>query len=168
MDKLVKEGVLSRAGRDNFTINKLKNLDSEFAAIKEEKEAQEIPLGDDVPKSSKDDYMYMKALYHALPMEYVTVPKLQSKLEGEANQATVKKLIEKMAQEGFVEGTGNRRLGKRVIHSETTNRKLQEIKNAITLVLLSKDKEGYFWDNEKCLIYQFLLMRAKTSFQSIM
>ncbi|XP_042501125.1 meiosis-specific protein ASY1 isoform X2 [Macadamia integrifolia] len=133
IDKLVKEGVLSRAGRDNFTINKLKNLDSEFAAVKEEKEAQEIPLGDDVPKSSKDDYMYMKALYHALPMEYVTVPKLQSKLEGEANQATVKKLIEKMAQEGFVEGTGNRRLGKRVIHSETTNRKLQEIKNAITL-----------------------------------
>ncbi|XP_043724246.1 meiosis-specific protein ASY1 [Telopea speciosissima] len=133
MDKLVKEGFLSRAGRDIFTIIKPQNLDCKFAAVKDEMEAQEIPPGDEVPKSSKDDYMYMKALYHALPMEYVTVPKLQSKLEGEANQATVRKLIDKMAQDGFVQGKGNRRLGKRVIHSETTNKKLLEIKNALAL-----------------------------------
>ncbi|KAJ4961594.1 hypothetical protein NE237_021504 [Protea cynaroides] len=131
MDKLVIEGFISRAGRDIFTINKGKNLDCEFAAVKEEMEAQESPLGDEVPKNTKDDYMYLKALYHALPMEYVTVPKLQSKLEGEANQTTVRKLIDKMAQEGFVEGKGNRRLGKRVIHSESTNKKLQEIKKAL-------------------------------------
>ncbi|KAI8013345.1 Kinesin-like protein KIN-14I [Camellia lanceoleosa] len=33
--------------------------------------------------------MYMKALYDALSMSYVTVTKLQSKLDGEINQTTV-------------------------------------------------------------------------------
>lgn len=54
----------------------------------------------------------MQALYYALPMDYVSVSKLQSKLEGEANQRTVKKLIDKMEQDGYIKNTGNRRLGK--------------------------------------------------------
>lgn len=44
-------------------------------------------------------------------MDYVTISKLQSKLDGDANQTTVRKLIDKMAQDGFVEATSNRRLG---------------------------------------------------------
>ncbi|KAI7990083.1 Kinesin-like protein KIN-14P [Camellia lanceoleosa] len=43
-------------------------------------------------KSQQDigeDHMYMKALYHALLMSYVTVAKLQSKLDREINQTTV-------------------------------------------------------------------------------
>lgn len=55
--------------------------------------------------------LWVQALYHALPMDYVTVGKLQNKLDGEANQNTVRKLIDKMAQDGFVEATSNRRLG---------------------------------------------------------
>ncbi|KAI7991507.1 Kinesin-like protein KIN-14I [Camellia lanceoleosa] len=34
-------------------------------------------------------YNDVTALYHALPMSYVTVAKLQSKLDGEINQTTV-------------------------------------------------------------------------------
>jgi meiosis-specific protein HOP1 len=44
-------------------------------------------------------------------MNYVTVAKLQSKLEGEANQTTVRKIINKMTLDGFLEAQGNRRLG---------------------------------------------------------
>lgn len=45
-------------------------------------------------------------------MNYITVAKLQNKLEGEASQATVRKLIDKMTKDGFVEAGSNRRLGK--------------------------------------------------------
>ncbi|OVA09530.1 DNA-binding HORMA [Macleaya cordata] len=130
MDKLVKEDVLSRTGKDTYTISKRKKLDPNFA-VKEEMDLQENPVDGKVHGRKNEDYMYMKALYHALPMDYVTVAKLQSKLEGEANQTTVRKLIDKMAQDGFVEGKGNRRLGKRVIRSELTNKKLVEVKNAL-------------------------------------
>ncbi|RWW34174.1 hypothetical protein GW17_00001069 [Ensete ventricosum] len=68
------------------------------------------------------------ALYYALPMDYVTISKLQSKLAGVANHSTVRKLIDKMEQDGYIKNTGNRRLGKRVIHSESSNRKLLEVK----------------------------------------
>jgi Mn-dependent DtxR family transcriptional regulator len=44
-------------------------------------------------------------------MQYVSVAKLHNKLGGEANQNTVRKMIDKMAQDGFVEVKGNRRLG---------------------------------------------------------
>lgn len=109
-----------------------------------------------------------QALYHALPMQYVTVAKLHNKLGGEANQTTVRKFIDKMTREGFVEAKGNRRLGvcssccqlksfvlsvylciiklcpayychlfskpgKRVIHSDTTQKKLTEVKKALNI-----------------------------------
>lgn len=54
---------------------------------------------------------YLQALYHALPMKYVTVGKLQSKLSGEANQHTVKKLLDRMAQDGYIKNSGKKRLG---------------------------------------------------------
>lgn len=56
--------------------------------------------------------LYSQALYHTLPVNYITVSKLQNKLEGEASLNTVRKLIDKMAQDGFLEATSNRRLGK--------------------------------------------------------
>ena len=55
-------------------------------------------------------YNHLQALYHALPMDYITVSKLHNKLEGEVNQTTVRKLIDKMTKEGFVEAQSNRRL----------------------------------------------------------
>uniref|UniRef100_A0A0D3H8P3 HORMA domain-containing protein n=1 Tax=Oryza barthii TaxID=65489 RepID=A0A0D3H8P3_9ORYZ len=82
-------------------------------------------------KNSNGDLMYMKALYHALPMDYVSVGKLHGKLDGEASQNMVRKLIEKMVQDGYVKNSANRRLGKAVIHSEVTNRKLLEIKKIL-------------------------------------
>ncbi|XP_030960570.1 meiosis-specific protein ASY1 [Quercus lobata] len=129
MEKLVKEGVLSKTGRDSYTINKQKNSDYEFTSVKEEMDGQTTPFGGKVPLV--EDSMYMKALYHALPMNYVTVAKLQSKLEGEANQTTVRKIINKMTLDGFLEAKGSRRLGKRVIHSEMTKKKLLEVKKAL-------------------------------------
>lgn len=52
-----------------------------------------------------------QALYLALPMDYVTVAKLQSKLDGEANQSTVRKLIDKMVQDGYIKSSGSKKLG---------------------------------------------------------
>ncbi|GFP93765.1 GTPase-activating protein gyp7 [Phtheirospermum japonicum] len=62
------------------------------------------------------------ALYHTLPLEYITVPKLLNKLQGEASPTTVRKLIDKMAQDGYVEPGSSRRLGKRVVHSDLTKK----------------------------------------------
>lgn len=53
----------------------------------------------------------MQALYHALPMNYVTVAKLQNKLDGKINQATARKLIDKMTRDGFLDARSNGRLG---------------------------------------------------------
>ncbi|KAF9686196.1 hypothetical protein SADUNF_Sadunf03G0133400 [Salix dunnii] len=72
-----------------------------------------------------------KALYHVLPMEYVTITKLQNKLAGEANQSTVRKLLDRMIRDGYVEAKGNRGLGKRVIHSSLTETKLMEVRRAL-------------------------------------
>ncbi|XP_062156977.1 meiosis-specific protein ASY1 [Alnus glutinosa] len=137
MDKLVKEGVLSKTGRDRYIINKQKNTDYEFTTVKEEMDGQAIPIGGKGPQV--EDHIYMKALCHALTMKYVTVAKLQSKLEGEANQSTVRKIITKMAQDGFVEAKGNRRLGKRVINSERTKKKLLDMKKALSAEAMDVD-----------------------------
>lgn len=53
----------------------------------------------------------MQAFYHALPLNYISASKLQSKLGGEANPTTVCKLMDKMTKEGYIEATNNRRLG---------------------------------------------------------
>ena len=115
----------------------------------------------------------LQALYHTLPMNYVTVSKLQSKLDGEVNQATVRKLIDKMTCGGFVEAKSNRRLGvcshiikisfqfmaqfwlsqiaviifllfivtgKRVIHSDLTEKKLMEVKKTLDIDSMVKIK----------------------------
>lgn len=131
MEKLFKEGILSSAGTDTYIINKQKKFDYEFDVVKEETEGQQNQNDNQSQHSKGEDYMYMKALLHALPMNYVTVAKLQSKLEGEANQTVVKKLIDKMAQDGFIEAKNYRRLGKRVIHSDVTEEKLAEIKKVL-------------------------------------
>ncbi|KAJ8451525.1 hypothetical protein Cgig2_018159 [Carnegiea gigantea] len=138
MDKLVLRGFLCKTGRDSYTVNKEKDSEYEFH-VKEETENQ-VPLnGNKAAPGSGEDYMYVKALYHALPMEYVTIPKLQSKLEGKANLSGVRKLIDKMVQDGFVEATSNRKLGKRVIRSEMTEKKLQEVKKALDFEAMDTD-----------------------------
>ncbi|KAL5552602.1 hypothetical protein UlMin_040003 [Ulmus minor] len=126
VNKLVKENVLSKTGSDSYIINGQKKSDFEFQMVKEEIDGQ---AGVTTPKV--DDLMYMKALYHALPMKYVSVTKLQKMLEGEANQTAVRKIIDKMARDGYVEAKGNRRLGKRVIRSDKTEKKLIEVKKAL-------------------------------------
>ncbi|XVF02754.1 hypothetical protein REPUB_Repub04eG0201100 [Reevesia pubescens] len=127
LDKLVKEGVLSSSGKDSYTINKLKRSEYEFT-VKEEVNGQ-VQIGQKSPKV--EDHLYMKALYHALPMKYVSVAKLQNKLDGQANQTVVRRLLNKMTRDGFLEAKGNRRLGKRVIRSILTEKKLLEVKRAL-------------------------------------
>ncbi|PHT48058.1 hypothetical protein CQW23_12266 [Capsicum baccatum] len=125
LDKVEVTDVLS-----NFTDISVQ-FDYEFDVVKEEKEGQQNHHGNQSQHGKGEDYMYMKALLHALPMNYVTVAKLQSKLEGEANQTAVKRLIDKMTQDGFVEAKNYRRLGKRVIHSDLTEEKLAEVKKVL-------------------------------------
>jgi hypothetical protein len=128
MEKLVKEGVVSRIGASNFAINKNKKSDYEFDEVKEEEDRCLVLSGDKAQPIAGIDYLYMKALYHVLPMVYISAVKLQNKLGEEANLATARKLIDKMTQEGFLEPQSNRRLGKRVIHSDRNDQKLNEIK----------------------------------------
>ncbi|KAJ0972501.1 hypothetical protein J5N97_020460 [Dioscorea zingiberensis] len=129
VERLLKDGLLTKAGKDSYTINKKPN--SKIWGVKEEIDMQDVAKAERTPKSADAEFMYMKALYHALPMDYVTVAKLQAKLDGEVNQTTIRKFINMMAHEGFVQNTGNRRLGKRVIHSESSNRKLIEVKKIL-------------------------------------
>ncbi|KAJ0096134.1 hypothetical protein Patl1_16938 [Pistacia atlantica] len=136
MDKLGKEGVLSKSGTDTYTINKQEQkFDHEFNVVKEEMDG--VSINEKSP--SVEDRLYMKALYHALPMNYITVTKLQNKLDGEANQSTVRKLVDKMIRDGYVVAKGNRRLGKRVIHSNLTERKLMEVKKALDIDFMNMD-----------------------------
>ncbi|KAL1807331.1 meiosis-specific protein ASY1 [Daucus carota subsp. sativus] len=140
MDKLVKEDILTKSGTNAYIINKLKKSDYEFEAVKEENDGQIFRNGSKVQPNMDEDHMYMKALYHALPMDYITVSKLHNKLEGEVNQTTVRKLIDKMTKEGFVEAQSNRRLGKRVIHSNLTEKKLHEVKKNLNLNEMELDE----------------------------
>ncbi|KAJ6934182.1 meiosis-specific protein ASY1-like isoform X2 [Populus alba x Populus x berolinensis] len=123
MGKLIKEDVLSKIGTDTYSKIKQKAIEYEFTAVKEEIDGDKV--------SQAEDRMYMKALYHVLPMEYVTISKLQNKLAGEANQSTARKLLEKMIRDGYIEAKGNRGLGKRVIHSSLTETKLMEVRRAL-------------------------------------
>ncbi|XP_023766766.1 meiosis-specific protein ASY1 [Lactuca sativa] len=125
MNKLVNEGILSKSGKDSFNIERPGKSEYEFDAVKEE------TLSKKSPPTMLEGQMYMKALFHALPMDYITIPKLQTKLGGEVNQTTVRKLMDKMTKEGFIETSSSRRLGKRVIHSEITKKKLDEVKKAL-------------------------------------
>ncbi|KAG0544374.1 hypothetical protein BDA96_02G269800 [Sorghum bicolor] len=128
MERLLKDGILSRASKDGYTVNQ--KADPKTVHIKKEAIMTDVPPIE-VTKHNNGDLLYMKALYHALPMDYVTIAKLQGKLDGEASQNIVRKLIDKMVQDGYVKNSANRRLGKAVIHSESTNRRLLEIKKIL-------------------------------------
>lgn len=55
----------------------------------------------------------LQALYYALPLDYVTISQLQTNLGNEINYLATRKLVEKMVNEGYVEGTmANRKMGK--------------------------------------------------------
>ncbi|XP_074577782.1 meiosis-specific protein PAIR2 [Curcuma longa] len=137
VEKLVKEGLLTRVKKDTYTINK--EINCKTSTVKVENEVQDVKKVEKVCKNPQEDYMYIKALYYALPMDYVSISKLQSKLEGEANQSTVRKLVDRMEQEGYIKNTGNRRLGKRVLHSDSTNRKLLEVKKMLEQKMMETD-----------------------------
>ncbi|XP_071716216.1 meiosis-specific protein ASY1-like [Rutidosis leptorrhynchoides] len=132
MNKLVDEGILVKAGNDIFNISRPRNLEYEFDAVKDEIDGH-LGLKKKSPTATVDGHMYMKALYHALPMNYITISNLQSKLGGEANQNTVRKLLDKMTKEGFIESTNNRRLGKRVVHSALTKKTLAEVRKTLNI-----------------------------------
>ncbi|KAG6429352.1 hypothetical protein SASPL_107401 [Salvia splendens] len=129
MDKLVKETFVTKAAGDNY----------EFDAVKEEVDVQ---VGGYNGKAGSVDHIYMKALYHTLPMRYITIAKLQNKLEGEASQGMVRKLLDRMANDGYVEATSNRRLGgKRVIQSDLTKKKIIEVKKILSFDAMEGDNK---------------------------
>lgn len=139
VDKLVKDGTLCKVGTDSYTIMKQKNRVFEFDTVKEEMDGQVVTNGKNAQQDTGEDHMYMKALYHALPMNYVTVAKLQNKLDGKINQATARKLIDKMTRDGFLDARSNGRLGKRVIHSDLTEKKLMEVKKTLDIDSMDVD-----------------------------
>lgn len=150
MNKLVNEGILSKSGNDSFNIKRPGKSEYEFDTVKEETDARSA-LSKKSPPIMLEGQMYMKALFHALPMDYVTIPKLQSKLGGEANQTTVRKLMDKMTKEGFIETSNNRRLGKRVIHSEITKKKLDEVRKALDFNAVEDTNENQGGTNKSTL-----------------
>ncbi|KAK1286227.1 hypothetical protein QJS10_CPB20g00168 [Acorus calamus] len=108
IDKLLKEGLLLKSGRDIYTINKGKESFPDVCVVKEEVDVPDTQHVEKSHNNSTEDCMYMKALYHALPMEYISVPKLKSKLKGEANQTTIRKFIDKMTEDGLVDNKFNK------------------------------------------------------------
>lgn len=80
-----------------------------------------------------------QALYHVLPMTHVSVTKLQSLLEGEVNQIAARKILDKMVRHGIIEPKGSKRLGKRVIHSDLTERKFIEVQKALSATTEAMD-----------------------------
>ncbi|XP_071691667.1 meiosis-specific protein ASY1-like [Rutidosis leptorrhynchoides] len=138
MNKLVNEGILLKAGNDNFNIRRLREPEYEFDAVKEEAD-HHVTISKKSPPAVSELQMYMKALYHVLPMNYITVSKLQSQLGGEVNENTVRKLMDKMTKEGYIESTNNRRLGKRVVHSDLTMKKLAEVRKALDVDPMVED-----------------------------
>ncbi|RLM85744.1 uncharacterized protein C2845_PM04G22340 [Panicum miliaceum] len=113
MERLLKDGVLSRASKDGYTINQ--TVDPKTPHIKKVIMQNVSPT--EGTKQNNDDLIYMKALYHALPMDYVTIAKLQRKA-GWGSQPEYSPKV-------------NRQNGKAVIHSKSSNRKLLEIKNIL-------------------------------------
>ncbi|GKB35366.1 meiosis-specific protein ASY1 [Tanacetum coccineum] len=79
MEKLVDEGTLVRDGKDIFSIMRPRNLGYEFDTMKNEGDGYFTP-NKKSPSNTVEGLIYMKALYHALPMDYITISKLQSKL----------------------------------------------------------------------------------------
>ncbi|KAG7029256.1 Meiosis-specific protein ASY1, partial [Cucurbita argyrosperma subsp. argyrosperma] len=160
MDKLVNEGVLSKTGRDSYNIIRQKAFEYEFDLVKEETDGQIDKVGANA--TTVHDLLYMKTLYHTLQMSYVTVSKLQNKLEGEANLTTVRKMIDKMIRDGFVEAKGSRRMGKRVIHSDLAEKKFKEVKKVLNYEDMVATQNLFY-----VCISCFLLFKSLTSFQEI-
>ncbi|KAI3730828.1 hypothetical protein L1987_62006 [Smallanthus sonchifolius] len=106
-DKLVTEGVIVKTGNESFAIRRLRNLEYEFDAVKEETDARLAPGKKSLPTTG-EDHMYMK-------------------------------LMDKMTKEGYIEPTNNRRLGKRVIHSDITKKKLAEVQKALDMDAMVED-----------------------------
>ncbi|XP_028552421.1 meiosis-specific protein PAIR2 isoform X2 [Dendrobium catenatum] len=152
VEKLLKQGVLCKAGKDSYIIRRekvflyisvyfltlllfLTNLCYQEMHTENDEVKEEFVEMHDIQQRMNtnvdEDYMYMKALYHALPMKYVTAVKLQHKLSGEANQNTVKKLLDRMVKDGYIKNTGKKRLGKLVVQSEASNKKLAEVKELL-------------------------------------
>ncbi|XP_057826129.1 meiosis-specific protein ASY1 isoform X2 [Cryptomeria japonica] len=134
IQSLVKEGIVTKQGKDLYRINKVKENDIEIASKDDPYFLDETKNEKPDSAVSEDDSMYIKVLYHALPMDYVTLGKLQSKFDGQVNQSNLRKFIDRMASDGFIEGrVQNRRLGKRVIKSEMTMKKLLDLKKSFEI-----------------------------------
>ncbi|KAI3950577.1 hypothetical protein MKW92_035304 [Papaver armeniacum] len=80
MDELLNQNILSRTGRDSYSISKLKNCNEEIV-MKDEMGVQVNQVGEKVQRGNDEDYLYMKALYHVLPLAYVTISELQTSRE---------------------------------------------------------------------------------------
>ncbi|MCO5556468.1 hypothetical protein L7F22_010017 [Adiantum nelumboides] len=124
--RMVNEEFLVDLGKDNYKVNEQKaKLDDYYEAEKGppcsyETEKEMITL---------EDPIYIKALYITLPLDYITISHLQLSLGKTLNFSATRKLIERMVNEGYVEETAaNRKIGRRVIHSEKASKKLQELK----------------------------------------
>ncbi|KAI3722928.1 hypothetical protein L2E82_34141 [Cichorium intybus] len=61
------------------------------------------------------------------------------------------KLMDKMTKEGFIETSNNRRLGKRVIHSEITKKKLDEVRKALDFNAVEDTNENQGGTNKSTL-----------------
>ncbi|KAK8936781.1 hypothetical protein KSP39_PZI012447 [Platanthera zijinensis] len=142
VERLLKEGIICKAGKDSYSINMEKDMDPRNAEVKEEvveMQGVQQTINTDVDC----DHMYMKALYHTLPMKYVTVGKLQHKLDGETNQNTTRKLLDRMIRDGYIKNTGKKRLGKLVVHSAASIKKLAEVKELLDGKPMEIETEPY-------------------------
>ncbi|CAI5972763.1 unnamed protein product [Closterium sp. NIES-64] len=84
----------------------------------------------DACESDEHTAMYHKALEHVFNLEYVTIANLQSILGSATSVAAVKKILEQMGSEGYIESAAsNRKKGRKVLRSKKIQAGMQDEKH---------------------------------------
>ncbi|KAH7302683.1 hypothetical protein KP509_23G082500 [Ceratopteris richardii] len=128
--RMVNEGFLVYQGKDNYKIKKQETKeDADYYEVETEQPGTKCVV-EEKKEDRSENSLYLKALYYTLTMEYITMTHLRENLDENVNLLATRRFIERMVNEGYVEGTAvNRKIGRRVIHSEKASAKLEELRN---------------------------------------
>ncbi|CAI5974186.1 unnamed protein product [Closterium sp. NIES-65] len=128
MEELVSEGKLKAVNADLYSIVHGDVVGQEETILKNQSAP---PLkASDACESDEHTAMYHKALEHVFNLEYVTIANLQSILGSATSVAAVKKILEQMGSEGYIESAAsNRKKGRKVLRSKKIQAGMQDEKH---------------------------------------
>ncbi|CAI7910656.1 unnamed protein product [Closterium sp. NIES-54] len=128
MDQLVGEGKLKAVNADLYSLVHGDVVGQEEPILKNQSSPHQ--KASDACESDEHTAMYHKALEHVFNLEYVTIANLQSILGSATSVAAVKKILEQMGSEGYIESTAsNRKKGRKVLCSKKIQAGMQDEKH---------------------------------------